>query len=47
MGTAGTAAAIAIKEAMVKYKIPGTIKFFGSPAEETGISRQHEVPPLN
>lgn len=43
MGTAGVAAAIAIKEAMDQYGLPGTIKFFGSPAEETVISRPYMV----
>jgi len=33
-GTSGMAAAIAVKEAMEKYGIKGTIKFFGCPAEE-------------
>jgi aminobenzoyl-glutamate utilization protein B len=43
MGTAGVAAAIAIKEAMEGNNIRGTIKFFGSPAEETIISRPYMV----
>lgn len=43
MGTAGVAAAIAVKEAMERFGIPGTIKFFGSPAEETVISRPYMV----
>lgn len=43
MGTAATAAAIAVKEAMVKHKLQGTIKVFGSPAEETLISRPYMV----
>jgi len=34
-GVASMAAAIAIKEIMVKYNIQGTVKFFGCPAEET------------
>ena len=33
-GTSGMAATIAIKKAMEKHKIKGTIKFFGCPAEE-------------
>ena len=33
-GTSGMAAAIAVKKAMEKHKIKGTIKFFGCPAEE-------------
>jgi aminobenzoyl-glutamate utilization protein B len=43
MGTAGISAAIAVKEAMDKYGFKGTIKFFGSPAEETVISRPHMI----
>ncbi|HLP71838.1 MAG TPA: amidohydrolase [Bacteroidales bacterium] len=41
MGTAGIAAAIAVKRSMVENNLPGTIKFFGSPAEETVISRPY------
>jgi aminobenzoyl-glutamate utilization protein B len=43
MGTAGTAAAIAVKQAMDKYGFQGTIRFFGSPAEETLISRPYMI----
>jgi aminobenzoyl-glutamate utilization protein B len=43
MGSASMAAAIAVKEAMVKYGLKGTIKLFGSPAEETLISRPYMV----
>jgi aminobenzoyl-glutamate utilization protein B len=43
MGTAGIAACIALKKSMEEYKIKGTIKFFGSPAEETIISRPYMV----
>ncbi len=43
MGTAGIAAAIAVKNAMQKYDIKGTIKFFGSPAEESLISRPYMI----
>jgi aminobenzoyl-glutamate utilization protein B len=43
MGTAGIAAAIAIKQSMIDNNIRGTIKFFGSPAEETIISRPYMV----
>jgi aminobenzoyl-glutamate utilization protein B len=39
MGTAAAAAAIAVKETMEKFGLKGTIKMFGSPAEETLISR--------
>jgi aminobenzoyl-glutamate utilization protein B len=34
-GVASTAAAVAVKEVMVSHKIPGTLKVFGCPAEET------------
>lgn len=43
MGTAATAAAIAVKRVMEKHHLPGTIKLFGSPAEETIISRPYMV----
>lgn len=43
MGTAGIAAAIAVKRSMESEKIPGTLKFFGSPAEETLISRPYMI----
>lgn len=43
MGTAGIAAAIAVKRSMEQNKLSGTIKFFGSPAEETVISRPYMV----
>lgn len=43
MGTAGIAAAIAVKRSMEQNHIGGTIKFFGSPAEETLISRPYMV----
>ncbi len=43
MGTAGIAAAIAVKNAMDEYHIEGSIKFFGSPAEETLISRPYMI----
>ncbi len=39
MCTAAAAAAIAVKEAMDKHGFHGTIKVFGSPAEETLVSR--------
>lgn len=39
MGTAAAAAAIAVKEAMIKFGLKGTIRVYGSPAEETLISR--------
>jgi aminobenzoyl-glutamate utilization protein B len=43
MCTAAAAAAIAVKEAIDKYHLSGTIKVFGSPAEETIISRPHMI----
>jgi aminobenzoyl-glutamate utilization protein B len=43
MGTAGIAAVIAVKRSMEQNNITGTIKFFGSPAEETVISRPYMV----
>ena len=43
MCTAASAAAIAVKEAMDKHGLKGTIKVFGSPAEETLISRPYMV----
>jgi aminobenzoyl-glutamate utilization protein B len=43
MGTAGIAAAIAVKNSMQQNNLQGTIKFFGSPAEETVISRPYMV----
>ena len=43
MGTAGVAAAIAVKKSMEQNNLQGTIKFFGSPAEETLISRPYMV----
>jgi len=43
MGTAAVAAIIAVKRSMEQNKVQGTIKFFGSPAEETIISRPYMV----
>lgn len=43
MAAAATAAAIAVKEAMVKHNLSGTIKLFGSPAEEILVSRPFMV----
>jgi len=42
-GAAAAAAAIAVKQAIDKFGIKGTIKMFGSPAEETVISRPYMV----
>lgn len=43
MCTAAAAAAIAVKQAMDKFGFEGTIKVFGSPAEETLISRPYMI----
>ena len=43
MGTAGVATVTAVKKSMEEHNIKGTIKFFGSPAEETVISRPYMV----
>ncbi len=43
MCSAAAAAAIAVKQSMDKYGFKGTIKVFGSPAEETVISRPHMI----
>jgi len=38
-GTASTAAAIAVKDWLVATKRPGTLRFFGTPAEEGGAGK--------
>ncbi len=43
MCTSASAAAIAVKKAMDKYGFTGTIKVYGSPAEETIISRPYMI----
>ena len=43
MGSAASAAAIAVKHCMEQHHLSGTIKLFGSPAEETLISRPYMV----
>lgn len=43
MCTAAAAAAIAVKEAMVAHGLEGTIKVFGSPAEEIVASRPYMI----
>jgi aminobenzoyl-glutamate utilization protein B len=43
MGPAATAACIAVKRAMDEHKISGTIKLFGSPAEEMLVSRPYMI----
>jgi aminobenzoyl-glutamate utilization protein B len=40
-GTASTAAAVAIKQALAAGTINGTVKLFGTPAEETGIGKTY------
>jgi aminobenzoyl-glutamate utilization protein B len=42
-GSSGMAAAIAVKETMEKFKIKGTIKFFGCPAEENFSGKVYMV----
>lgn len=39
LGTGALAAALAIKETMVKYNLPGTIRFYGCPGEEGGSGK--------
>ena len=43
MGTAASAAAIAAKRAMDEFGFKGTIRVYGSPAEETIISRPYMI----
>ncbi len=40
-GTASTGAAIAIKQALASGSIKGTVKLFGTPAEETGLGKTY------
>lgn len=40
-GTASTAAAIGVKQAMASGAVKGTVKLFGTPAEETGIGKTY------
>ncbi len=42
-GTASTAAAIAVKDWMLSNKIKGTIRFYGTPAEEGGSGKVYMV----
>lgn len=39
LGTAALGAALAVKAAMEKHKLPGTIRLYGTPAEETLIGK--------
>src|SRR5262245_13408614 len=43
MGPAAAAAAIAVKRTMEQHGLPGTIKYFGSPAEEMLVSRPYMI----
>lgn len=43
MGSAATAAAIAVKRAIEEHQLEGTVKLFGSPAEEILVSRPYMV----
>ncbi len=43
LGVGSAAAAIAVKQVMEKYGLPGTIKFFGCPAEEAGGGKIYMV----
>jgi aminobenzoyl-glutamate utilization protein B len=43
MGTASAAAAIAVKKVMESHGLKGTIKVFGSPSEESLISRPYMI----
>ena len=40
-GTASTAAAIAVKQAIEAGRVKGTIRLYGTPAEETGIGKTY------
>ncbi|MBA7537650.1 p-aminobenzoyl-glutamate hydrolase subunit B [subsurface metagenome] len=42
-GATGAAGAIALKNAMEEYGLKGTVKFFGSPAEEAGSGKVYMV----
>jgi aminobenzoyl-glutamate utilization protein B len=39
LGTAAVGAALAVKEVYDKYKLPGTVRLYGTPAEETLIGK--------
>ncbi len=43
MASAATAAAIAVKQAIDKHHLTGTVKLFGSPAEEILVSRPYMI----
>jgi len=40
-GAASTGAALAVKEIMIRFRIPGTIVLFGCPAEETVVGKTY------
>ena len=42
-GTASTGAAIAVKQAIARGAIRGTIRLYGTPAEETGIGKTYMI----
>jgi aminobenzoyl-glutamate utilization protein B len=42
-GTAAIASAVAVKEWMIANKIPGTLRFYGTPAEEGGSGKIYMV----
>jgi aminobenzoyl-glutamate utilization protein B len=39
LGTAAVGAGLAVKQAMEKHKLPGTVRLYGTPAEETVIGK--------
>jgi aminobenzoyl-glutamate utilization protein B len=43
LGTAAAAAAIAVKDWMVQAKLPGTLRYYGTPAEEGGGGKIYMV----
>jgi aminobenzoyl-glutamate utilization protein B len=43
MGTSAAAAAIAVKRTIEKFGLSGTVKYFGSPAEEMLVSRPYMI----
>jgi aminobenzoyl-glutamate utilization protein B len=42
-GVASTAAAVAVRQAMERHGISGTVRLYGTPAEETGIGKCYMV----
>ncbi len=43
LGTGALGAALAVKAAMEKHRLPGTIRLYGTPAEETAIGKVYMV----